>query len=592
MPTISSYALQYSNVDFSVISASTFDLFIAEADADNSPFIAPNLSDAQVATLTAQGRTIVGYVNVAVTDANRAYWQDSWTSAGPNPRDEDDLNPVAGSAPSWLQSQPTNAFGIIVDFTESAWQTIVINQAVALVQRGYSGVFLDDVGAYYTLGAPGGVPAIRLMANAMCQFVADIKAAITAVNPNAYVVVNSDPYLHTNVTTDAAGAQAAANYLAAVDAHLLENQSATAIDYGVSHLAGETRLILESDGTPAYSYADSWARGILYTADQGYDALGTFAYPATSGADTLSGGDGPNQISGLGGNDVIDGGGGADTMDGGAGNDTFYVDNAADGVIEGAGGGSDTIITDVSYTIGAGVEVELLRTYGSATTDAINLTGNGLANTIAGNAAANSIDGKAGVDAMWGYGGNDTYYVDNVGDTVIEAADGGSDIVIANVSYTLAAGREVETLRTYGSATTNAVDFTGNELANTLVGNAAVNQLDGKGGADAMWGYGGADSFAFTTPLGGGNVDAIIDFAAGTDKIALDDAIFAAVGAALGASEFRIGTAAADADDRIIYNNANGQLLYDADGVGGAAAVLFATLNGAPAISASDFAVI
>jgi len=208
MPVISSYALQYSNVSFSAISASTFDLFITEGDNDNSTFIIPALSDSQVATLTAQGRTVVGYVNVAVTDANRAYWQDSWTSAGSYPRDNDDLNPVAPSAPSWLQTQPTNGFGIIVDFTESAWQTLVINQAVALVQRGYSGVFLDDVGAYYTLGAPGGVPAIRQMANAMCQFVAAIEAAIAAVNPNAYVVVNSDPYLPTNVTTDSAGAQA------------------------------------------------------------------------------------------------------------------------------------------------------------------------------------------------------------------------------------------------------------------------------------------------------------------------------------------------------------------------------------------------
>ena len=94
--------------------------------------------------------------------------------------------------------------------------------------------------------------------------------------------------------------------------------------------------------------------------------------------------------------------------------------------------------------------------------------------------------------------------------------------------------------------------------------------------------------------MGAGNVDAIVDFGDGADKIALDDAVFAGIGTpgSFNANAFVIGSSAQDADDRIIYNSANGTLSYDADGAGGAAATQFAYLIGTPTLSASDFTVI
>ena len=157
----------------------------------------------------------------------------------------------------------------------------------------------------------------------------------------------------------------------------------------------------------------------------------------------------------------------------------------------------------------------------------------------------------------------------------------------------LNAGAQVEVVQTSNQTNTFAIDLFGNEFGQTIYGNAGANILDGKGGADVLQGFGGADGFTFTTELGGGSVDRILDFEAGVDKILLDDAVFAGLApGALAAGAFRTGAAAADADDRIIYDSATGALLFDADGNGAGAAIQFATLTGAPPISAGDFAVI
>jgi len=308
----------------------------------------------------------------------------------------------------------------------------------------------------------------------------------------------------------------------------------------------------------------------------------------------LTGNEFANTIVGDDGANVLDGKGGADLLWGYAGDDTYYVDNSGDRIGgEATGGGSDWVITNASFALGAGQHVELLTTYGSATTEAINLTGNELANTIVGNAGANSIDGRGGIDLMYGFAGNDTYYVDNGADSVTEGAGGGSDRVVTSVSYTLAAGQQIEQLTTYGSAAALGLDLTGNGFANTIVGDDGDNSIDGKGGSDILYGYAGLDLFAFTTALGAGNVDTLGDFQGGLDKMLLENAVFTGLAqGSLAPSAFVTGPAAQDGDDRIVYNSATGALLFDVDGVGGAAAVQFATLNPGLALTANDFVVI
>ncbi|MEI7473899.1 MAG: calcium-binding protein [bacterium] len=192
-----------------------------------------------------------------------------------------------------------------------------------------------------------------------------------------------------------------------------------------------------------------------------------------------------NKLTGNAGNNIINGGAGNDTMIGGAGNDTYYVDSYNDVIIELINQGIDTAISSISYTLNN--YVENLTLSGSENLDA---TGNSLNNLIIGNTGNNIIDGKTGADIMKGGDGNDTYYVDNIGDVIVENKDEGTDLIYSSISYTL--GVNVENLTLTGTKTLNGV---GNILDNIITGNDAANIINGGIGADTMIGGNGNDTY-------------------------------------------------------------------------------------------------
>lgn len=320
------------------------------------------------------------------------------------------------------------------------------------------------------------------------------------------------------------------------------------------------------------------------------------------GNDTISGGAGSDRLFGEAGNDYIDGGTGNDFMYGGAGNDTFVVDSTLDKIFDASG--SDTIKTSVNYTLNttALAGVENLTATGTGN---LALVGNATVNTITGNSGNNVLDGKAGADVLNGGGGNDTYYVDNAGDTITDSA--GTDTVAAAVSYTLAAGVAVEKLMTYANTFTVVnganvltqinMNLTGNEFSQAVIGNGKVNVINGGAGNDTLTGGAGKDVFVFNTALNATtNKDTITDFSPADDTIKLENTgagLFNGLGTGnLAATRFYIGTAAHDADDRIIYNKTTGVLSYDADGNGAGAAVAFAVIANKTALTNLDFVVI
>jgi Ca2+-binding RTX toxin-like protein len=110
-----------------------------------------------------------------------------------------------------------------------------------------------------------------------------------------------------------------------------------------------------------------------------------------------------NILSGGGGNDTIIAGGGADTMLGGTGDDLYIVSVTTSVISEGAGEGTDSVQSSVTYTLSA--EVENL-TLTAAT--AINGTGNASANLLIGGTGNNALSGGAGNDTLDGGTGLDT----------------------------------------------------------------------------------------------------------------------------------------------------------------------------------------
>jgi len=266
-----------------------------------------------------------------------------------------------------------------------------------------------------------------------------------------------------------------------------------------------------------------------------------------SGADLIYGGAGDDRIYGGGGADEVYGEGGNDTIYssgvgqyyGGAGDDVIYAATGTPEILDG-GSGVDTLDT-TSWTLGYSINLETgVTNYSGESfvnfenvntgagadtitgTDGANVirSGGGAdkiyakggADTVYGGDGDDIIDGGKGADTLYGGLGDDQFYVDQLGDVVVEAAGGGNDRVLARNSYVLGVGAEIERLTTASKTGTKAIDLTGNEFDQQIVGNSGANRLDGGGGKDRLVGHGGNDTYIVDSmddrvveKVGGGN---------------------------------------------------------------------------------------
>ena len=274
---------------------------------------------------------------------------------------------------------------------------------------------------------------------------------------------------------------------------------------------------------------------------RGTDGGNVISFNGTTGSHFADGRGGTDRLTGGSAKDTLTGGTGHDSLFGGAGNDTLFGGSGADILA----GGTDVDLA--SYLASAfGVTVNLtsgMGLGGEAQGDVLssieNVTGSAQNDVLTGNTADNALGGGHGADILTGGIGSDTL--------------GGGD---------------------------------------------GADTLGGGLGNDTLTGGLGNDIFVFNTAPSATNHDTITDFNVGNDTIRLENTgagLFNTLPAgALAASAFKVigpGGSPVDANDRILYRQASGQLYYDADGSGAGAAILIANLVGNPVIDPTDFLV-
>lgn len=204
------------------------------------------------------------------------------------------------------------------------------------------------------------------------------------------------------------------------------------------------------------------------------------------------------------------------------------------------------------------------------------------------------------IQAVWDAGGTDR--IDGSGYSkalTIDLRDGHFSSLGAKDSFAIAYGVIIENA-TGGSGKDK---IAGNQWDNVISGGKGADRLDGGAGNDRLIGGPGNDTlsggtgrdcFVFKIALDSdANVDRITDFFPGKDLFRLDDAVFKALPkGALAPAAFHTGAGAHDANDRIIYNDDTGALVYDANGNAAGKATSFARLDTHLAVTYADFLIV
>ncbi|MGE3154314.1 MAG: calcium-binding protein [Nitrospiraceae bacterium] len=203
---------------------------------------------------------------------------------------------------------------------------------------------------------------------------------------------------------------------------------------------------------------------------------------------------------------LLVGNSGRNRLTGGTGNDTYVV-GMGDTVIESAGGGIDTIQTNVTWTLGSNLENLTLTGTGN-----INGHGNSLNNLIIGNAGMNWLDGGSGQDRLEGGEGHDLLLGGSGHDQLLGGL--GNDALTAGSGHDLLDGGDGTDMLDGGSGDDQLSGGADDDL---LLAGSGADQLAGGTGNDLLIGGSGHDDYLFAR--GDGQDRLIEDGGSGQDTV-------------------------------------------------------------------------
>jgi len=178
------------------------------------------------------------------------------------------------------------------------------------------------------------------------------------------------------------------------------------------------------------------------------------------------------------------------------------------------------VFAESSYSYQGGDGNDFVRANPFTSSSYDSLSGRAGNDILHGSSNDELLDGGTGADLMIGGAGNDQYYVDDLGDKVVEQAEVGVDLVHSSITWALSDNVENLMLDSAGDA---AVDGAGNVGSNIIIGSLGANQLDGREGDDALYGESGDDRLIGglgNDKLWGGLGQDTLDGGAGNDTIA------------------------------------------------------------------------
>jgi uncharacterized protein (TIGR01370 family) len=243
---LAGFGIQYWGEDYTAetLAAAPHRALIIEASvhgADVGLDLREKLFSAEEVSVIRQGgrRPVFAYLNVGELAPYRSYWVDAFGAAGPP---GEDSNVTERQVPAWYGGVSEEGEHLAAFWTPE-WLEVLRHQIDAFLERGYDGVFLDDVLHYYTWGDQARLKSLQAGGRTktpknMSEFARDMMALVLQVGmyarhdaplarPEFALIVNGGAYIGWDAASQTGASEARDplfdRYVDALDAIAMES---------------------------------------------------------------------------------------------------------------------------------------------------------------------------------------------------------------------------------------------------------------------------------------------------------------------------------------------------------------------------------